>query len=154
MDLFVGLAICVLFVLVLLWATRAAHQTVPVAYDPANIDPDIAYDPEIQHEIMEGRKIQAIKLYRDVTGCGLKEAKDAIEFLIANPDYDLRGKNKNGASPLDAGVREMLRAGRRDEALRIYQDFTGAEFDAAEDEIARLEWEENYRQNGTRRSHP
>lgn len=147
MDLFIGLAICVLFVLVLLWATRAAHQTVPAAYDPAHIDPDIAYDPEIQHEIAEGRKIHAIKLYRDVTGCGLKEAKDAIEFLIANPDYDLRGKNKNGASPMDAGVREMLRAGRREEALQIYQGFTGAGREDAEDEIARLEWEENYRHN-------
>jgi hypothetical protein len=153
MNLFVGLAICVLFVLILLWATRAAHQTVPVTYNPTNIDPDIAYDPEIQDEIAAGRKIQAIKLYRDVTGCGLKEAKDAIEFLIAHPDYDLREKGKNDADglPLDAGVREMLRAGRRQDAVQIYQDFTGADAEDAEAEITRLEWEENHNRSASQR---
>jgi hypothetical protein len=31
--------------------------------------------------LREGRKIQAIKLYRERTGRGLKEAKDAVELL-------------------------------------------------------------------------
>ena len=31
--------------------------------------------------LAEGRKIEAIKLYRDRTGVGLKEAKDAVERL-------------------------------------------------------------------------
>ena len=29
----------------------------------------------------EGRKIEAIKVYREATGAGLKEAKDAVEAL-------------------------------------------------------------------------
>lgn len=35
--------------------------------------------------IHEGRKIEAIKAYRNMTGCGLKEAKDAVEKDW--PDY-------------------------------------------------------------------
>jgi hypothetical protein len=31
--------------------------------------------------IFEGRKIEAIKLHREMTGLGLKEAKDAVEEL-------------------------------------------------------------------------
>ncbi|SRR6266498_3055346 len=31
--------------------------------------------------LREGRKIQAIKVYREVTGVGLKEAKDAVDNL-------------------------------------------------------------------------
>ena len=31
--------------------------------------------------IFQGRKIEAIKLYREMTGLGLKEAKDAVEEL-------------------------------------------------------------------------
>ena len=31
--------------------------------------------------IFQGRKIEAIKLYRGMTGLGLKEAKDAVEEL-------------------------------------------------------------------------
>jgi ribosomal protein L7/L12 len=30
----------------------------------------------------DGKKIQAIKVYREVTGVGLKEAKDAVERLV------------------------------------------------------------------------
>ena len=31
--------------------------------------------------VFQGRKIEAIKLYREMTGLGLKEAKDAVEEL-------------------------------------------------------------------------
>ena len=34
---------------------------------------------EIQGHLSGGRKIQAIKVYREATGVGLKEAKDAME---------------------------------------------------------------------------
>jgi len=34
---------------------------------------------EIQGHLSSGRMIQAIKSYREVTGVGLKEAKDAME---------------------------------------------------------------------------
>ncbi|MGK8508940.1 ribosomal protein L7/L12 [Nocardia asiatica] len=34
---------------------------------------------EINALLMEGRKIHAIKRYRELTGCGLKEAKEAVE---------------------------------------------------------------------------
>jgi len=40
----------------------------------------------INAEILEERKISAIKLYRDATGVGLKEAKDAVEQI----EKDLR----------------------------------------------------------------
>ena len=36
---------------------------------------------EIREEIFAGRKITAIKLYRQFTGDGLKEAKDAVEEM-------------------------------------------------------------------------
>jgi len=37
----------------------------------------------ISEAILAGEKIQAIKLFREATGLGLKEAKDEIEELIA-----------------------------------------------------------------------
>jgi hypothetical protein len=36
-------------------------------------------DPDIQQLLNSGKKINAIKLYRERTGVGLAEAKDAIE---------------------------------------------------------------------------
>jgi len=37
---------------------------------------------DISNALAGGRKIEAIKIYRDATGEGLKEAKDFIEALI------------------------------------------------------------------------
>ncbi len=39
--------------------------------------------PEVWKPLVTGRKIQAIKKYRERTGAGLKESKDAIEALEA-----------------------------------------------------------------------
>jgi len=39
---------------------------------------DPASDPEIQDLLAKGNEMQAIKRYRELTGLGLKEAKDAI----------------------------------------------------------------------------
>ncbi len=41
-------------------------------------DPATPYG-EIDELIRQGKKIHAIKLYRDLTGSGLRQAKDAIE---------------------------------------------------------------------------
>lgn len=41
--------------------------------------PDPLSDPEIQDLVAKGNEIQAVKRYRELTGVGLKEAKDAID---------------------------------------------------------------------------
>src|SRR5258707_15323200 len=64
---------------------------------------------EIRDAIFAGRKIEAIKLYREFTRQGLKEAKDAVEemerklrvespgrFLVEEPE---RGQQKEAKSP-------------------------------------------------------
>lgn len=42
-----------------------------------------AWLAEVQALVRDGKKIQAIKVYRERTGVGLKEAKDAVEALPA-----------------------------------------------------------------------
>ncbi|MEV6925277.1 ribosomal protein L7/L12 [Dactylosporangium sp. NPDC051485] len=37
--------------------------------------------PGVLEELVAGRKLQAIKAYREATGVGLKEAKDAVEAI-------------------------------------------------------------------------
>jgi len=45
------------------------------------IDPNQGLDKQISDLVRSGRKIEAIKLYREQTGVGLKEAKDYVERL-------------------------------------------------------------------------
>lgn len=44
-------------------------------------EPEPRVSPEILDMLREGRKIEAIKLYREETGLGLKEAKEFIDSL-------------------------------------------------------------------------
>ncbi len=51
--------------------------------------------------IFNGRKIEAIKLYREMTGHGLKEAKDAVDELerslrASSPDKFVAGAQGKG----------------------------------------------------------
>lgn len=56
-------------------------------------------ETEVKDAIFRGQKIRAIKLYRKGTGCGLKEAKEAIEKLEA----DLRAKEPWQFTVADSG---------------------------------------------------
>ncbi len=40
------------------------------------------YSQAVKAAVDAGRKIEAIKIYREETGVGLKEAKEAIDFLV------------------------------------------------------------------------
>jgi ribosomal protein L7/L12 len=47
-------------------------------------DPQKTVPPGILGLLQAGRKIEAIKAYREATGVGLKEAKEAVEAMEAN----------------------------------------------------------------------
>ncbi|MCW5954672.1 MAG: ribosomal protein L7/L12 [Propionibacteriaceae bacterium] len=46
---------------------------------------------EIGRLLASGRKIEAIKRYREATGLGLKEAKDAVDYWEARGEITDRG---------------------------------------------------------------
>ena len=45
--------------------------------------PERGMQSQIRQLLMEGNKIQAIKIHREATGMGLKESKDAVEAVEA-----------------------------------------------------------------------
>jgi ribosomal protein L7/L12 len=53
----------------------------------------------IASALAEGRKIEAIKIYREATGKGLKEAKDFIDALVP----ELKSKDPEKYAKLSAG---------------------------------------------------
>ena len=58
-----------------------APQPVPPPLDPPVPAVDAAWMSEVQVLLTQGQKIQAIKLYRERTGVGLAQAKDAVERM-------------------------------------------------------------------------
>lgn len=53
---------------------------------------------EIQREIQAGQKINAIKIFREAFGTGLKEAKDAVEAMERGESIDISGMRIQSAN--------------------------------------------------------
>jgi ribosomal protein L7/L12 len=53
------------------------YRRLNIEYADPGSDP--LFSPEIQEALRRGNKIEAIKIYRELTGVGLAEAKQAIE---------------------------------------------------------------------------
>jgi hypothetical protein len=63
------------------------------------------YSQAVKNAVNAGRKIDAIKLYREETGVGLKEAKHAIDFLAmkstpTTDNSDMSEPGSGGASAI------------------------------------------------------
>ena len=101
---------------------------------------DAIHDPLVQQAMKNGRKIEAIKQYRELTGSGLKESKQVIDYVMAGGEI---GKKKRAAPNLDAaaGVRDLLNEGRRDEAVDLYARFAGVDSYTARDAVDEIERE-------------
>jgi ribosomal protein L7/L12 len=102
-------------------------------------------DPEVRRALAAGNKIAAIKRWRALTGCGLKEAKDAIEAIPpafgGMPGAGAAAPGGPGAiPPVHPTVLSLLAAGRTIEAIKVYREATGvglAEAKAAVEQLAR-----------------
>ncbi|TWT55848.1 50S ribosomal protein L7/L12 [Thalassoglobus neptunius] len=73
--------------------------------DSSNTDSDDAQRQAVLEEIRKGRKLQAIKIYRDYSGAGLKDAKEFIEQLTEqlkkeDPSFVPKGNAGCGAAVL------------------------------------------------------
>jgi ribosomal protein L7/L12 len=53
------------------------YRRLNIEYSDSNSDPMLS--PQIQDALRRGNKIEAVKIYRELTGVGLAEAKQAIE---------------------------------------------------------------------------
>jgi ribosomal protein L7/L12 len=53
------------------------YRRLNIDYIDPNSDP--ALSPQVQDALKRGNKIEAIKIYRELTGVGLAEAKQAID---------------------------------------------------------------------------
>ncbi len=54
-----------------------------ISYENASAGSDPTFSPQIQEALRHGNKIEAIKIYRELTNVGLAEAKKAVDEIEA-----------------------------------------------------------------------
>jgi ribosomal protein L7/L12 len=93
------------------------------------------------HQLIEEKKlIQAIALYREVTGVGLAEAKQAVEEMVRDeytkpPDGVMDYDNPI----LEARIKSMLSKRQKIQAVKIYREEYGVGLKEAKDAVDRIE---------------
>lgn len=110
-------------------------------------------DDEFRDLLAQGRKIEAIRLYREsYPAAGIKEAKEAVEAIERGEAYAPkrtggpggRGQGPVGSSGtsafnpkggLDSDIQAELEAGRKINAIKIYRDRYGVGLKEAKDII-------------------
>lgn len=58
----------------------------PIADHAARVSQGTSAEADLLDLLRQGQKIQAIKVYRERTGAGLRDAKEAVERLAAQHD--------------------------------------------------------------------
>lgn len=143
--------------LVVLWLSRNNDVTVVdvAPPKPPTATPTSAVTPSAAPVVMQGagpvhdllragRKIEAIKAYRELTGVGLKEAKDAVEALergepVAVPVAPPPPRPITPSVAVDdRELREHLRADRLIDAIKRYRELTGLGLKESKDAVEAL----------------
>jgi ribosomal protein L7/L12 len=89
-----------------------------------------AQDNEIRDEMRAGRKLDAIKLYKDWTGSSLADARIYVDGLAVHPDVsieDIGGYDVDqgiGVGQIDQ-ILDALEAGKKLDAIKIYKERSG-----------------------------
>jgi ribosomal protein L7/L12 len=71
----------------------------------------------------QGKKIEAIKVYREHTASSLKDAKDAVEALQRGASLP---PSTEANADLEAEVLRIFEQGEKIRAVKLYKDRTGA----------------------------
>ncbi|RPI24346.1 MAG: hypothetical protein EHM70_21405, partial [Chloroflexota bacterium] len=96
--------------------------------------------PEVESLLRQGKKIDAIRVFRMATGAGLKEAKDVVDALEAGLPYSAP-QAPAPADPVELRrqVEDLLRRRNKLEAIRAYRQATGKGLKEAKDEVEEIE---------------
>lgn len=90
---------------------------------------------EIQALLAAGRKIEAIKRYREATGAGLAAAKETVEAIERNEPLP-QGKSLD--STFEKEIVGLLEGGKKIEAIKLYREQTGVGLKEAKDAVEAL----------------
>lgn len=103
---------------------------------------------EVVALVKGGNKIEAIKVYREITGCSLLEAKNAVERLERGEPLTIQQTSVSStASVIDGDqrsaavgeVKRLLREGKKIEAIKVFREAFGVGLKEAKDAVEDIE---------------
>ncbi len=115
-----------------------------------------AQEQQIKELAAAGNKITAIKLYREVTSVGLKEAKDAVEAMTRGipVNFPFPGDRGEPDPFLENRIKRLLAERNKIEAIKIYREAHQCGLKEAKDAVDLIEAETRREEHSTLPSTP
>lgn len=130
--IFVGVGVLVLVGIAIALSRRNGVEVVSLR-PPAPGSPGLQSPEEL---VRAGRKIEAIKRYREIHGVGLKEAKDAVEAFEHNGGNVMALPAKSVLREVhDSEIEAQIRSGHLIDAIKLYREKNGVGLKEAKDAV-------------------
>jgi ribosomal protein L7/L12 len=96
---------------------------------------------EIKELVTKGNKIAAVKLYREITGAGLKESKDAVESIERGVPIQIPSPAQTGDPDpfLEIQIKRLLAERKKIEAVKAYREAYNCGLKEAKDAVDDIE---------------
>ncbi len=105
---------------------------------------------ELTALVNDGKKLEAIKLFRELTGAGLKEAKDAVEKIEEGRSFEVENyavisrQTKLSGSQLSQAMQikqigDLIREGKKLEAIKLYREAFDVGLAEAKEAVEKLD---------------
>jgi len=102
---------------------------------------DPNYEQQINEMIEANNMIAAIKLYREMTGAGLAEAKQVIETMARGEVVKPFSEMQQFDEPIMEGkIRSLLARSQKIEAIKIYREEHGVSLKEAKDYVDQIDY--------------
>lgn len=129
--IFVGVGVLVLVGVVIALSRRNGVEVVSLRPPPPG-GPGLQSPEEL---VRVGRKIEAIKRYREIHGVGLKEAKDAVEAFEHNGNVMALPAKSVLREVNDSEIEAQIRSGHLIDAIKLYREKNGVGLKEAKDAV-------------------
>jgi ribosomal protein L7/L12 len=102
----------------------------------------------VREQVERGNKIEAIRLYREATGVGLKEAKDAVEAMEGGQAVMASAATVISSGPLLAfgssaeamdAIKAELRGGNKIKAIQLHREYFSSSLAEAKTAVDQIE---------------
>ena len=137
MILLIGIGVLFLVVCAVIFLVQSAKSGVDVVHlkPPTPGQPELNANASPEELLRAGKKIEAIKRYRELTGASLKEAKDAIEMVESGRSATLPPKSALLRQVNDSEIEAQIRSGHMIDAINLYREKNGVGLKEAKDAV-------------------
>lgn len=137
MVILIGLGVLFVVVCGVIFLVLSARSGVEVVSlkPPTPGQPQLGADASPEELLRAGKKIEAIKRYRELTGLGLKEAKDAVEAMESGRSSSLPPKSALLRQVHDSEIEAQIRSGHMIDAIKLYREKNGVGLKEAKDAV-------------------